>query len=45
MKLTLNETKTRIVNAKEENFSFLGYELGPLMKANYFAYGSPQGTS
>ena len=31
MKLTLNETKTRIVNAKEENFSFLGYELGPLM--------------
>jgi RNA-directed DNA polymerase len=31
MKLTLNETKTRIVNAKEESFRFLGYELGPLM--------------
>lgn len=31
MKLTLNETKTRIVNAKEENFRFLGYELGPMM--------------
>ena len=31
MKLTLNETKTRIVNAKEESFRFLGYELGPMM--------------
>jgi RNA-directed DNA polymerase len=31
MKLTLNETKTRIANAKEESFRFLGYELGPLM--------------
>lgn len=30
MKLTLNETKTRIVNAKEENFRFLGYDLGPM---------------
>ena len=31
MKLTLNETKTCIRNAKEENFRFLGYELGPMM--------------
>lgn len=31
MKLTLNETKTRIVNAKEESFRFLGYALGPMM--------------
>ncbi len=31
LKLTLNDTKTRIVDAKTENFRFLGYELGPMM--------------
>ncbi len=31
LKLTLNDTKTRIVDAKAENFRFLGYELGPMM--------------
>jgi len=32
MKLTLNEAKTRICDAREELFRFLGYELGPLMR-------------
>lgn len=27
--LSLNETKTRIVNAREESFDFLGYSFGP----------------
>lgn len=31
LKLTLNDTKTRIVDAKAEHFRFLGYELGPMM--------------
>ena len=31
--LTLNETKTREVNAKEESFNFLGFEIG--MKKNW----------
>ena len=31
MKLTLNEAKTRLCNAREDLFRFLGYELGPLM--------------
>jgi RNA-directed DNA polymerase len=30
MKLTLNEAKTSIRNAKAECFSFLGYQLGPM---------------
>jgi RNA-directed DNA polymerase len=31
MKLTLNEAKTCVRNARKEFFRFLGYELGPLM--------------
>jgi RNA-directed DNA polymerase len=31
MKLTLNETKTSIRDARKEHFRFLGYELGPLV--------------
>ena len=31
MKLTLNEAKTRLCDARREHFRFLGYELGPLM--------------
>lgn len=31
MKLTLNEAKTCIRNAREEHFRFLGYELGPVV--------------
>jgi RNA-directed DNA polymerase len=31
MKLTLNETKTCIRNARKEHFRFLGYELGPVV--------------
>lgn len=31
MKLTLNESKTCIRDARKENFRFLGYELGPMM--------------
>jgi RNA-directed DNA polymerase len=31
MKLTLNEAKTRICNARREHFRFLGYELGPMV--------------
>jgi RNA-directed DNA polymerase len=31
MKLTLNETKTCIREARKESFRFLGYELGPMM--------------
>jgi RNA-directed DNA polymerase len=31
MKLTLNEAKTSIRNANEECFSFLGYQLGPMV--------------
>jgi len=31
MKLTLNETKTCVREARKESFRFLGYELGPLM--------------
>jgi RNA-directed DNA polymerase len=31
MKLTLNEAKTSLRNARKEFFRFLGYELGPLM--------------
>jgi hypothetical protein len=31
MKLTLNETKTCIRDARRENFCFLGYQLGPLV--------------
>lgn len=31
MRLTLNEAKTRLCNAREDSFRFLGYELGPLM--------------
>lgn len=31
MKLTLNEAKTSIRNAKAESFSFLGYQLGPMV--------------
>jgi RNA-directed DNA polymerase len=31
MKLTLNEAKTRICDARKELFRFLGYELGPLV--------------
>jgi RNA-directed DNA polymerase len=34
MKLTLNETKTCIREAKKESFRFLGYELGPTV--NYW---------
>jgi RNA-directed DNA polymerase len=30
MKLTLNESKTRIVVAQKEAFGFLGYEVGPM---------------
>ena len=30
MKLTLNETKTSIRDARKEHFRFLGYELGPV---------------
>ena len=38
MKLTLNETKTCIRNARKDFFNFLGYEWW----ARYFAYGSPR---
>ncbi len=31
MKLSMNETKTCIRNAREETFRFLGYELGPMI--------------
>ena len=31
LKLTLNETKTSIRDARKEHFRFLGYELGPLV--------------
>jgi RNA-directed DNA polymerase len=31
LKLTLNEAKTRICDARKEFFRFLGFELGPLM--------------
>ncbi len=33
MKLTLNETKTCIRDARKEHFRFLGYELGPMVNS------------
>lgn len=33
MKLTLNETKTCVRDARKEHFRFLGYELGPMVSS------------
>jgi len=38
LKLTLNESKTRIVNAYQESFDFLGYSFGKLYGRNGLEY-------